>query len=243
MFTLIKFLNKLSEEDRVAGIKFLITSLRNSANEGCEKVWKELRRDYASGTTPAQHFNNNIIDEFDKTNELDVVKWSIDHGSIVQTQRNNNIKISGQFNHSLIPCSATLNAANTRRNRDQTLIFETKFQELMQLFLYRVNCPVYRHFEYKENANNEVVVWTDKSDKSFSASLTEIGDDDLLIDDQSTRQTDDIMDDDSQTGDASIEDGGSSEQAKDDKKTNVKKKKPKHKAKVTSWTCFQCPKV
>lgn len=226
----------------MAGIKFLITSLRNSANEGCEKVWKELRHDYASGTTQSQPFNNNIIDEFDTTNELSVVKWSIDQGATVQ--RNNNYQISGQFNHSLIPCSATLNAANARRHRDQTIIFETKFQELMQLFLYRVNCPVYRLFEYKENANNQVMVWTDKSDNCYSASsITELGDDDLLIDDQSTRQTDDIMDDDSQTGDTSIEYGGSSEQAKDDKKTNVKKKKPKQRAKVTSWTCFQCPKV
>lgn len=229
----------------MAGIKFLITSLRNTANEGCEKVWKELRRDYASGTTTTQQsqpFNNNIIAEFDTTNELNVVKWSIDQGATVQ--RNNNYQISGQFNPSLIPCSAIINAANTRRHRDQTLIFETKFQELMQLFLYRVNCPVYRLFDHKENANNQVMVWQDKSnDNCFTSSITELGDDDLLIDDQSTRQTDDIMDDDSQTGDASIDDGGSGEPGKDDKKTNVKKKKPKQRAKVTSWTCFQCPKV
>lgn len=242
MFTLIKFLNKLSDEDRVAGLKFLISSLRNSANEGCEKIWSELRSDYASGTSQSQRFNNNFVDEFDDAaNELKLVQWSIGRGL---NERHCNYKVSGQFNHSLIPCGGISGVANARRQRDRTLIFETKFQQLMQLFLYRVNCPVYRNFVYKENEQKQVVLYVERGQGSGGASVTELLDDNEPIDDQSTQQTDDIMDDDSQTGDASVvDDGGHEQTTKDDQKPNLKRKKPRHKAKITSWSCFQCPKV
>lgn len=293
MFTLIKFLNKLSDEDRIAGLKFLLTSLKNSANEGCEKVWKELRNDYASGgsvnaayivnddidmesgdgddggTTSTQElttlarfqppqlshnsFPIDAVDDFDTENELKLVKWSIDHGAssnhsnadnddlnenVVHTRQRHNYQINGELNDSLIPYYKKLSVAKARRERDRTLIYEIKYQELLQL-LFRVNCPLFKHFEYKEcEEKNQVVAYTGKTyNDSYSsfltlfgecidddnsvggngggsgndgrATLTEIGLDDERIDDQSTRQTDDIMDDDSQTGDTSV-DGGAS---------------------------------
>lgn len=179
----------------MTGLKFLLNSLRNSAREGCEQVWTELRDDYASGPTPspgsegsAQQlqpqqrqplYNDYFVDGNDGletaiSDELRLVEWSIGQGSTAILNNNNTVKlnnyqVNGHFDYSVIPYDQRRLAAE-RRQRDRTLVYEARYQELMQLLLSRVNCPVFRNFAWKEREEptGELVTYVDKTYGLFS---------------------------------------------------------------------------
>lgn len=174
----------------MAGLKFLLSSLRDSAVVGCERVWSEWRAEdenangLATDAVVRQH--STIFDGLDDGfgavigDEMRLVEWSIGQGSNINNNNNiinetvklHNYTVTGEFDHSVIPYDKRRIAAE-RRQRDRTVMYEARYQQLMQLLLSHVNCPVLRHFEYKwpeepTGELGEVVNYMDKRYGLFS---------------------------------------------------------------------------
>lgn len=165
----------------MAGLKFLLSSLKDSANVGyVVKVWSDGLAAECDEQPPPQPASHDIfangVDSLSTVigDELSLVQWSIGQGSANifnnnNTVKLNNYKVTGQFDHSVIPCDK-LRLAAVRRQRDRTLVYEARYRELMQLLLARDNCPVFRHYAWKEReeVTGELVTYVDKTYGLFS---------------------------------------------------------------------------
>lgn len=229
---MIKFLNQLSERDKAAAIKFLISTVKNSTKQEFNhwpdddgtSAWLNSTNFYSRNQTTDNITEEQVLVK----NEWLESKWLTDTGPSIQ-----DIGRHGNFCQTIVPLLHTKveqksfnlrNLIGTPFTRDITILLETKQRNLLKMFLNNLI------FDHSNDDRSLVRQHTIIAHLKPEAQITEIHENDQLL--PTEADTDETT---QKSSEDSLADGTDKNEL-DTAKSKLPRKKKLYK-------CFQCPKL